>query len=665
MQKTPLLVYLIVLFTTPLLSNYSVAARGADSDSITQQLISLRHINHISLAPDEKQVAVTRNVPRNIENEQPGPDWQELYLIKRNGKVIPLITGFNQIESLQWSHDNQQLWMLMRRQDEPYFSVYMIRLEGGEAIKVLAREQHIYGFALHSETEQLVYWQPAPENAKSAPHELNAVIAFEREPWRNHQVWWLSLETPQEGARQLTDSGHILQAQFSPNGKQLLLKQAPSYLQDDETMRSQYLLSDLNGNTKPIVSGMGKLDMARFSPDGKHLAFIAAETPDTPDHGSLFVVDLAKQQIAPALTDFSGMVTDISWSESREILFAADVGVRSIIATTRADKASERFSILYDGPLIVRQLDSQGDYDNFVATANSQSHPNELFWYRKRKLHRFTDSNPELHISNGITQQVIEFTAEDGLALEGVLISPKAHSNKIQLATVIFVHGGPESHISDGWLARHQYPVYTLAELGIQSFFPNYRGSSGRGTDFLKAGQGDYAGAEFNDLLAAKNALLQRDLSAPRFAIVGASYGGYAAAWGATRFSEHFDAAIAISGIANKLSKFGTTDIPSEMLQTHALSQPWESWQSWLKSSPIYYSDMHKTPILIMHGQRDTRVHYSQSLELYRHLKTRNQAKTELLLYPEQGHQVIDAHTQLDLSKRIVAWLAEHLLEND
>jgi dipeptidyl aminopeptidase/acylaminoacyl peptidase len=230
---------------------------------------------------------------------------------------------------------------------------------------------------------------------------------------------------------------------------------------------------------------------------------------------------------------------------------------------------------------------------------------------------------------------------------------------------IVFVHGGPESHISNGWLGSYSHPVHALTAKGFRCFFPNYRGSSGRGSEFLKLGQLDYAGAEFDDLLAARQFLVKKGLAlTDKVGISGVSYGGYATAWAATRYSEHFQAAVMLSGISNNISKFGTTDIPSEMIQTHALKMPWENWEFLLKRSPIYYSELHQTPLLIAHGLKDTRVHVSQSMELYRHLKMRAQAPVRFVTYPEQGHGHKESHSQLDYALRLTRWF-EHFLLNE
>src|SRR5690554_1839453 len=86
-----------------------------------------------------------------------------------------------------------------------------------------------------------------------------------------------------------------------------------------------------------------------------------------------------------------------------------------------------------------------------------------------------------------------------------------------------------------------------------------------------------------------------------------------------TYYSDRFAAAVMFVGISNNLSKWGTSDIPEELYLVHSRSRVWDNWQKNLERSPIYYVDRSQTPILIMHGSEDPRVHPAQSMELYRH----------------------------------------------
>ena len=227
---------------------------------------------------------------------------------------------------------------------------------------------------------------------------------------------------------------------------------------------------------------------------------------------------------------------------------------------------------------------------------------------------------------------------------------------------ILTVHGGPEAHDRNGWRTRYSDAGQFGAAKGYAVFYPNYRGSTGRGVAFSKLGQKDPAGKEFDDLVDAVDHLVKTGLADPkRVGITGGSYGGYASAWGATYYSDRFAAAVMFVGISNNISKVGTTDIANEEYLVHALEKPWENWDSKLKRSPIYYSDRHKTPLLIMHGTADPRVSPTQSAELYRHLKLRNQAPVRLVWYPGEPHGNRRAASRLDYSLRMMQWFDHYL----
>src|SRR5690606_12470890 len=200
-------------------------------------------------------------------------------------------------------------------------------------------------------------------------------------------------------------------------------------------------------------------------------------------------------------------------------------------------------------------------------------------------------------------------------------------------------HGGPESHYKNGWLTGYSSFGQLAAARGFAVFYPNYRGSTGRGVAFSKLSQGDPAGLEFDDLVDAVDHLIEIGLvDRDKVGVTGGSYGGYATAWLSTRYSDRFAAGVMFVGISNKISKVGTTDIPNEEFLVHARKRPWENWQFFLERSPIYYADDSTTPLLILHGEDDPRVDPGQSHELYRHLKLRGQAPVRLVLYPGEGH---------------------------
>ena len=115
-------------------------------------------------------------------------------------------------------------------------------------------------------------------------------------------------------------------------------------------------------------------------------------------------------------------------------------------------------------------------------------------------------------------------------------------------------------------------------------------------------------------------------------------------------------------GISNKVSKGLTTEIPVEDKMAHTLFDPWAKWQFSLERSPIYHADNSRTALLIAGGTADSRVHPSQSLQLYRELKLMGNAPVRYVRYPGEGHGNRKAAARDDYCRRTVRWM-EHYLQ--
>jgi dipeptidyl aminopeptidase/acylaminoacyl peptidase len=315
--------------------------------------------------------------------------------------------------------------------------------------------------------------------------------------------------------------------------------------------------------------------------------------------------------------------------------------------------------------LILTSIEQGGN--RIAVEANSPEHPNELFLFDGSGFTRWTDHNPWLAEVDFGVQRTITYTARDGQEIEGILIEPVDGIPFERAPTIFYVHGGPESHESNGWATYYSMPGQLAAGRGYAVFMPNYRGSTAYGVDFAKQHQGDAAGREFDDLVDAKYALAEMGITDPaRVGVTGGSYGGYATAWSSTRYSEEFAAGVMFVGISNVLSKWGTTDIPTEEYNVHARAYPWEDYLDTLQRSPVFYADQADTPLLIMHGDSDTRVSPTQSMELYRHIKVRRpDTPLRLVFYPGEGHGNGQAAARYDYNLRMMEWFDTYLMTGD
>src|SRR5690606_23220584 len=117
--------------------------------------------------------------------------------------------------------------------------------------------------------------------------------------------------------------------------------------------------------------------------------------------------------------------------------------------------------------------------------------------------------------------------------------------------------GGPEAHLSNGWITGYSNPGHWGAENGYAVFYPNYRGSTGRGRAFTYSSQADMAGKEFDDVMDGIDHLIRTGLvDSAKVGVTGGSYGGYATAWFSTYYSHRVAAGVMFVGISNNLSKW-------------------------------------------------------------------------------------------------------------
>ncbi len=298
-----------------------------------------------------------------------------------------------------------------------------------------------------------------------------------------------------------------------------------------------------------------------------------------------------------------------------------------------------------------------------VVTASTPEQPAELYL---ADVGRITDSNPWLATVALGEQTVEKVRARDGLVIEGLLIKPVGYQPGTKYPFVIVVHGGPEAHFSDGWLTSYANWGQLLAARGYVSWYPNYRSSTGYGVQFCKHDHGDPMGKEFTDDLDAIEHFAGKGLiDKDRVGIGGGSYGGYTAAWAATKHSEHFAAAVSFVPFVDLRTKWLTSDIPWEFYLVHYQEQwPWQQPGLLADRSPLTWAEHCRTPLLLLGGTSDPRVHPSQPLMLYRAVKFATETPVRCVQYPGEGHGNRSNVYQYDYALRTLQWF-DHYLKGD
>jgi len=644
------------------LSSILACGTSQANDITLEHIVTTQSVNQAITTDDGEITVFTRVRPRDPYSEDDGPSHVELFLRKADGTEIPFVTGNTRVGQIAFNAEQTHVFYLAKRNDDKNTSLYSIPLSGGESVKLFEHETPIASFDVSDNGEWVVFRasEKTNEHAEKLGKAGFRAVVYEEE-FSFTRAYLLNLESNE--VNQVNFNEQIHSAQFRPNSTDLLVRAAPTTLIDDNLMLSSYVLLRASGEEIVRINTEGKLGDAEFSPNGQRLALIGAEDKNDPATGRLYSADLRSGNITELLPDFMGQVQDILWHDNDHLVWLADMNTETLIVRHNV-RNNEQTTLLPMGRAIATTLGSIQDDGTLTVLAHSPAHPREAFNLADGELSRLTDSNAWIHEAQQPRQEVVTYTARDGLELEGILVYPNNYREGRRVPVIMAIHGGPEAHIRNGWNDRYSTPTWYMAQQGFATFFPNYRGSTGRGVEFSKLGQNDYAGKEFDDIVDAKEHLVEIGFAdAERIGITGGSYGGYASAWGATKQTEHFAASVMFVGISNNLSKFGTTDIPNEMHLVHARSYPWDKWQWYLERSPIYWAEQARTPILIMHGEEDTRVHPSQSMELYRYLKVHGNVPVRLVLYPGEGHGNSRAASQLDYAYRMERWMKWYLVD--
>lgn len=655
-----LLALLFVLFSSQAFAQGITPDHVAKTELVTSSVTS----------PDGNHIAYTLSVPADPYKENAANTTELHVLDVRTGETKPYYTAGG-IGSIQFRPGHQSVTFLASRSGDATRSLYELPLDGGEAVKIFSYERNISDYSWHHDGNHIVFSSFERAESSESPLPYTADVYEENLPQRPAYITNVTRDghTP----HRINVEGTVYLMEWSPSGDRIAISVAPSPGVDDSFMaQSIYVIDYRTRDVSAEINNEGKLGQIEWSPNGQRIAIRAASNIHDPIDGRILIVSASGGTPQIIDEDFEGKYEQIKWTGNSEIHFLASESTATVLGSIRPN-GSNKQTIFRSAEHAITSF-SRSDNGLISFVASSPKHPNELFVRPNRRNaqpERMTHHNKWMEDLSLGKQEVVRYTARDGeFEIEGILIYPVDYTEGERIPIITMVHGGPEAHYSNGWLTGYSIPGQMAAAKGYGVFYPNYRGSTGRGIDFIFSSQADLAGAEFDDIVDGVDYLIERGIAdSDRIGVTGGSYGGYASGWMSTYYSDRFAASVMFVGISNNLSKWGTSDIPDELYLVHSRERMWESdekWMDYLKRSPIYWVDRAETPILIMHGAEDTRVHPAQSLELYRHIKVRKpDTPVRLVWYPGEGHGNTRAASKLDYSYRMLQWFDTYLMTGD
>jgi dipeptidyl aminopeptidase/acylaminoacyl peptidase len=374
----------------------------------------------------------------------------------------------------------------------------------------------------------------------------------------------------------------------------------------------------------------------KYSPDGRYIAYRVQKLPGyESDLFRLAVYDRSSGTSRTLADSYLNWVEDFQWApDSRALYFSgplegdipisrvdvAQGGVRRVLT----DRAIAEFAISRDGGRIVYARSSVGEPKEIFAAALANG-----VAAAPRRLS---------HLNDALAEEVdirpaerMWFEGAGGAKIETFVVKPHDFDPAKKYPLILNVHGGPQSQWADSF--RGDWQVYPGA--GYVVAFPNPHGSTGYGQEFTARISGDYGGYVFEDLMKVTDGLAKLPyVDAGRMGAMGWSFGGYMMDW-FEGHTDRFKALASMMGIYDLRSFYGATEelwFPEWDLK----GQPWNS-ALYEKYSPSAAVEHFKTPSLVITGERDYRVPYTQSLDFFTALQKKN-VPSRLIVYANAGH---------------------------
>ncbi|WP_299957217.1 S9 family peptidase [uncultured Modestobacter sp.] len=577
---------------------------------------------------------------------------------------------------------------------EPKPALWALPADGGEARVVLQRPSGISGVTVAADTGDVAVVASTMPGAGDAEadqarrtarkdagvtallHESYPVRYWDHDlgPAVPHVFWIGQLPTePVPGTapaasewRDLTpDAGPPLGAgedvALSPDGR--LLVRSEDVADGPAGRRSRLVLTEVaSGRTRVLVDDpLADVSGARFSPDSRQVvcARQSATTYDDPPEYTLLLVDLDDDQpagVRELTPDFD------RWPSAPQ--FAADGTAVYFLADD--DGRHAVFRVAVDGSAPVRLTD-QGAYSDLQVARDGSALYALRSGYDTPPVPVRLDPaatgqdpvplpNPGTISSFPGTLRELDATAADGTRVQSWLVLPEGAGADTPAPLVLWIHGGPlMSWNSWSW----RWTPWVLAARGYAVLLPNPALSQGFGQDFVRRGWGEWGDAPYTDLMAAVDAAeALPEIDQTRTAAMGGSFGGYMANWVATQ-TDRFKAIVTHASLWHLDGFVGATD--ASYYWEKEFGDPLTEPKRYEQNSPHRFADAIRTPMLVIHGDKDYRVPIGEGLRLWYDLQKRG-VPSKFLYFPDENHWVLTPGNAAVWYETVIAFLAEHVL---
>ena len=394
-----------------------------------------------------------------------------------------------------------------------------------------------------------------------------------------------------------------------------------------------------------------------FSPDGSKIAYQSMERDGyESDLDRLFVYNIKEGTRIWISKEWDFDISNVTWYDDTTIYFACShLGTSQIFKTDLQGKGVSKVTegVHNLGPFNLKS-------GVLVSELTSMSMAPELSTIDMKtgSVKQITSINKFIYDNIKMGKVEEKYTkTKDKKDLQMWVIYPPDFDPAKKYPALLFCEGGPQSALDQFW--SYRWNMQMIAAKGYIVFAPNRRGVSGFGQEWKEQISGDYGGKNIQDYLDAADAMAKEPyIDAKRMGAVGASYGGYSIFYLEGVHEGRFKAFVAHCGVFNFESEYGSTE--ELWFPNKDYGGPyWKNLPSY-KFSPHLMVDKWTTPILIITGQNDFRIPYTQSLEAFQAAQLHG-VPSRLLFFEDECHWVTKPQDAVIWQREFFEWLDAYL----
>jgi len=657
---------------------------AAGASARTMQLDDLKSLTGVSdatISPDGSQIAYIVSRP----NYKTDKSERTLMVYDVHSGVQRTLTFERRgLASPSWSPDATRLAFLSFRGEgkEAQEQVFVMDMHGGDPMPITKAALGVQQFAWRPDGKAIAYvTSDEPKNKKEIEHHLDAFVVGDQSymetqaPAPNH-IWLINADG--SGNARLTQgswsvppaappSSPSSPLSWSPDGRYIAFSKmfTPYYADGD-----QAVVSILDTQTKAIrtLTAHGHLEgYGSFSPDGTRVAYWYPYHGDPAAQNDVFVSPSTGGNGSDVTAgEIDTNVQRAMWMpDSKALIISGHKDTDAALWIKPLDGKAKRLDLGGVQPTQPFWLDASISNTGAIAFTGSEAHhPTELYYMssldaKPRRLTSYNEAVASLELGK---VEPISWQSE-GFAEDGVITYPPSFDRlrmtqpNRKYPLVLIIHGGPNSASLTSFNALNQL----MAARGFVVFNPNYRGSDNLGEAYWHAIFNDAGAGPGRDVMAGIAAVEKTvPIDTTRIGVSGWSYGGYMTSWMEGHY-HIWKAAVAGAAVNNWLDEYALSD-NNVSVRFGFGGSPFTGklMEQYRAQSPITYAWNINTPTLILSDTGDARVPVTQSYEMYHALKDRG-VTVRFFAYPVPGHFPGDPVRAMDVDRRWIDWLVQHL----